>query len=86
VFAGAGLGCAAWALVPQAIAPTWVAYADKLAAGGDSVIARLSQHEIARGLEALRQCDAGPEEPPVVELIDLFVFRERSPGVLYQTV
>lgn len=78
VFADAGLRCVSWVLVTQAIAPTWAAYAKKLAAGGDSVIARLPEDELARGLEAVRQRDAQSDGGPVVEPIDVFVFQGPS--------
>lgn len=74
VFASAGLHLAAAEIVTQTIAPDWIAYADKLAAGGDSVLARLSKREFERGLAAVRQYSATEGPHPVVEPIDLFVF------------
>jgi hypothetical protein len=61
--------------VVQTIAPTWAAYADKLAAGGDSVLARLSADELARGVEAVRRRAVEVDDRPVVEEIDVFFFR-----------
>jgi hypothetical protein len=62
----------------QTIAETWDAYADKLAAGGDSVLARLGDAELSSGLEAVRRHDPGPHGHAVVEPIDVLFFRSRS--------
>ena len=62
-------------IVTQTIAPSWQAYADKLSAGGDSVLARLTEDELVRGLAAVRQQHDGPDGPPVVEPIDVLFFR-----------
>jgi len=75
VFESAGFRCAASEVIAQTIAPTWAAYADKLSAGGDSVLSRLSEAELARGLEAVRSYDARCPGQPVVEPIDVFLFR-----------
>ena len=82
------LGCGTWRfseglagrcvesqIVTQTIAPSWAAYADKLSAGGDSVLARLAEDERARGLEGVRRCGDGPGGRPVVEPIDVLFFR-----------
>ena len=42
-------------LVVQQIAPTYEAYADKLTAGGDSILASLSARDLEEGLSALRR-------------------------------
>src|SRR5262245_29437389 len=55
VFETVGFRCVASQIVTQAVAPSWAAYADKLSAGGDSVLARLPEDELARGLEAVRR-------------------------------
>jgi hypothetical protein len=57
----------------QQIAPNHAAYADKLAAGGDSVLATVSPEELAEGLEAMRSCTTGGDAG-IVEPIDFFVF------------
>lgn len=75
VFEAAGLRLAAAQVVTQEIAPTWSALADKLAAGGDSVIARLDRRELERGLEAIRRHVDTGDPRPIVEPIDLLVFR-----------
>jgi ubiquinone/menaquinone biosynthesis C-methylase UbiE len=54
-FAAAGLHTVASKIVTQTIAPDWTAYADKLAAGADSVLARLSPEEFEAGLTAVRR-------------------------------
>ena len=77
LFASAGLHPVASTLVRQTIAPDWTAYADKLAAGGDSVLARLSQHEFESGLAAVRKFAVTEGQREVVEPIDLFVFSVR---------
>jgi SAM-dependent methyltransferase len=75
VFERAGFRCVESHLVEQTIAPDWHAYADKLSAGGDSVLARLAEDELNRGLEALRRYGDEPGRPPVVEPIDVMFFR-----------
>lgn len=77
LFTSAQLHHVASRVVPQTIAPDWAAYADKLAAGGDSVLARLSQHEFEEGLAAVRRFAATQGRSPVVEPVDLFVFSVR---------
>jgi hypothetical protein len=74
VFESAGFGCVASEVVTQTIALGWAAYADKLSAGGDSIIARLSRQELEDGLLALRRRTTEHDEP-IVEPVDLFVFR-----------
>ena len=72
VFESAGLRCLTSKIVTQAVAPNWKAYADKLAAGGDSVLARLTNDELSKGIEAVRNhTGAGP----VVEPIDVLFFQ-----------
>ena len=75
IFETSGCRCVETQIVTQTIAPTWAAYADKLSAGGDSVLARLTEDELAGGLEAVRRYDTGSSGQPVVEPIDVFFFR-----------
>lgn len=75
VFERAGFRCSQSQVVRQTIAPTWEAYAGKLAAGADSVLARVSGDELSRGLDAVRRHDPGPHERAVVEPIDVFFFK-----------
>lgn len=53
----------------------WDSYADKLAANADSVLARLTPKDLAEGIAALRRHYTNAYNQPVVEPIDLFVFR-----------
>jgi ubiquinone/menaquinone biosynthesis C-methylase UbiE len=73
-FAAAGLHMIASRIITQTIAPDWSVYAEKLAAGGDSVLAQLSRQDFDGGLAAVRR-HAGTTEghQAVVEPIDLFV-------------
>jgi hypothetical protein len=75
VFETAGFRCVESQIVTQTVAPSWTAYADKLSAGGDSVLARLAEDELARGIEAVRRHGDEPGGRPVVEPIDLLFFR-----------
>jgi ubiquinone/menaquinone biosynthesis C-methylase UbiE len=74
-FERGGFRMTAWELITQTVAPSWKAYADKLSAGGDSIIARLSREELESGLAALRRHGAEGVAETIVEPIDLFVFR-----------
>jgi ubiquinone/menaquinone biosynthesis C-methylase UbiE len=74
VFEGAGFQLAAAELLTQTIAPNWATYADKLAAGGDSVLAQLSREEFEAGVARVRRYAQAHDEA-VVEPIDLLVFQ-----------
>jgi SAM-dependent methyltransferase len=74
-FATADFRLAGFEIVEQTIAPDWMTYADKLAAGGDSVLARLSREDLDAGLAAMRRFALEGARQPVVEPIDLFVLR-----------
>jgi ubiquinone/menaquinone biosynthesis C-methylase UbiE len=54
VFETAGLRTLQVGVVTQQSAPTLAAYADRVAAGGDSILAELDLREFERGLTALR--------------------------------
>jgi ubiquinone/menaquinone biosynthesis C-methylase UbiE len=77
VFQSAGLDRIATTLVVQQIAENYAAYADKLAAGGDSVLASLAPAEFAAGLRSLREAEVGMSAA-VVEPIDLLIFEKRA--------
>ena len=78
-FAVAGLRLMASQIITQAIAPDWTVYAEKLAAGGDSVLAKLSRQDLDDGLAAVRRHAATPDgRRPVVEPIDLFVMSNET--------
>jgi len=70
-----GFRMTAWEVITQTIASSWKAYADKLWAGGDSIIARLNREELENGLAAIRRHGAEGVAEAIVEPIDLFVFR-----------
>lgn len=74
-FRGAGFRLERFELVVQEIAPTLSAYADKLAAGGDSILASLSASDLRNGLVGLRDHAAAADPLVVREPIDFFVFR-----------
>lgn len=74
-FEGAGFSTIATNVVVQQVAPTYQAYADKLEAGGDSILASLDPDALEHGLEAIRRHAAHVDPKPVTEPIDTFVFR-----------
>jgi ubiquinone/menaquinone biosynthesis C-methylase UbiE len=75
VFESAGFRTVASDLVVQEIAPDYAAYAEKLSAGADSVLARLSRSDFEAGIKAIRAHAARVGEQKVCEPIDLFIFR-----------
>ncbi len=74
VFEGAGFTTFSEDLIVQEIAPDHVVYAEKIAAGADSVLARLPQKDFDAGIAALRSY-ARTNNGPVTEPIDVLVFR-----------
>jgi ubiquinone/menaquinone biosynthesis C-methylase UbiE len=75
VFEAAGFRSVTLEVTTQEIAPSYAAYAEKLALGADSVLARLSPSEFAAGMDALRSHAARIDDQAVFEEIDIFVFR-----------
>jgi ubiquinone/menaquinone biosynthesis C-methylase UbiE len=75
VFEAAGFRMEPSELVTQEIAPSHAAYAEKLAAGADSVLASLSRRDFDAGMKALRAHAAHSDGKAVFEPIDVFVFR-----------
>ena len=75
MYEAAGFRQVAQDLVTQEIAPDWTAYAEKLTTRSDSVLARLSDQDFERGIAAIRRHAERADAEPVVEPIDLFVFR-----------
>jgi ubiquinone/menaquinone biosynthesis C-methylase UbiE len=73
MFAMANLHVVASELVTQTIAVDWTAYVEKLAAGGDSILARLNRQDFDAGLAAVRRYADTEAQRPVVEPIDFFV-------------
>jgi ubiquinone/menaquinone biosynthesis C-methylase UbiE len=79
VFEAAGFRHRTSDIITQTIAPTWTAYAEKLAAGGDSVLARLNAAELDQGLARVRKHAEDAGDVPVTEPIDLLVFELGPP-------
>jgi SAM-dependent methyltransferase len=77
VFEAAGFRLVTWEAITQTIAPNYAVYAEKLASGADSVLARLNQTEFENGLSALRTHASLAADQPVVEPIEFFVFEKR---------
>src|SRR6266849_8142142 len=75
VFEAAGFRMVALELVTQQIAPSYAAYAEKLSAGADSVLASLSRQDFDAGMRALRAHPEHRDREAVFEPIDVFVFR-----------
>lgn len=75
VFESAGFSTVSSDLVIQTIAPDYAVYAEKLAAGADSVLAQLSPSDFQAGIQATRTHAACAGDEPVCEPIDVFVFR-----------
>ena len=71
VFESAGFTTINSDIVIQTIAPDYATYAEKLAAGADSVLAQLSPADFRTGIAAMR---AHGDDKPVCEPIDVFVF------------
>jgi ubiquinone/menaquinone biosynthesis C-methylase UbiE len=78
VFESAGFSTVSSDVIIQQIAPNYAAYAayiEKLSAGADSVLARLSRSDFEAGIEAMHAHAARIGEQEVCEPIDVFVFR-----------
>jgi ubiquinone/menaquinone biosynthesis C-methylase UbiE len=73
-FEAAGFRVAAREVITQRLAESWEDYADRLAAGGDSVLAQLTPDEMQQGVAAVRKHGARVGEQVIAEPIDLFVF------------
>jgi SAM-dependent methyltransferase len=75
IFHDAGFELARHELVRHEVAANWRVYADKIAAGADSILAQLSEREFLQGMRLLNQHAANADEVPVDEVVDLFAFR-----------
>jgi ubiquinone/menaquinone biosynthesis C-methylase UbiE len=73
-FESAGLTTIKAGILVQQVAPTYAAYADRIAAGGDSVLAELDPLEFEAGLKELRTHAARVDPKAVTEPIDFFAF------------
>lgn len=74
IFESAGFSTVTSDVFIQQIAPNYAAYIERLSAGADSILARLSQSDFEAGIEAMRSHAARTGEQPVFEPIDVFVF------------
>jgi len=75
VFEADGFRMVTLEVVTQEIAPSYAAYAEKLSAGADSVLASLSPRDFDAGMRAFRAHAAHSNGEAVFEPIDVFVFR-----------
>jgi ubiquinone/menaquinone biosynthesis C-methylase UbiE len=78
VFEAASFETVAYDVVVQEVAPDYLAYSEKLALKADSIIASLDDKEFEAGLQTLRSHAATTPPHPVMEPIDLLVFRKRE--------
>ena len=74
-YEAAGFRTITFEVVTQEIAQSHAAYAEKLSAGADSVLAQLSPSEFAAGMQALRSHAARIDDRADFEPIDVFDFR-----------
>ncbi len=80
-FESVGLRTIKVGVLVQQVASTWATYADRIAAGGDSVLAELDSLEFEAGLNALCAHAAHVDPKPVTEPIDFFAFASSAPSV-----
>ena len=82
LFAQAGFGLSHHDAVPSQAAASWREYADRVALKADSILVQLSDSDFANGLADLRKFAATrPDDEPVVEPVDYFVFRPAPAGL-----
>lgn len=62
-------------LVRHEVAANWRVYAEKIAAGADSILAQLSERDFLEGMRLLNQHASSAAIEPVSEVVDLFAFR-----------
>jgi ubiquinone/menaquinone biosynthesis C-methylase UbiE len=75
IFHDAGFALARHELVRHEVAANWRAYAEKIAAGADSILAQLNERDFLDGMRLLHQHAASAGDVPVCEVVDLFAFR-----------
>lgn len=75
IFGKAGFELARHELVRNEVATNWRIYADKIAAGADSILAQLSEAEFRDGMRLLNRHALTSSSEPVIEVVDLFAFR-----------
>ncbi len=73
-FESAGLRTIKVGILVQQVATNYAAYADRIAAGGDSILAQLDPPEFEAGLKALRAHAVRVDPMSVTEPIDFFAF------------
>lgn len=73
-FESCGFRTANSGIVQQRIAPSHAAWADQLAAGGDSVLIQLDPADFEAGIQAVRSHTAVVDPLPVTEPLDFLVF------------
>jgi ubiquinone/menaquinone biosynthesis C-methylase UbiE len=73
-FESVGLRTIRSGILVQQIASTHAAYADRIAAGGDSILAELDPIQFGDGLKALRDYAMSIDPKAVTEPIDFFAF------------
>ena len=78
VFESAGFSTVSSSIVVQRIAPDYATYAEKIAAGADSVLAQLSPSDFQAGMDALLAYAARAGDKPVEEPIDVVVCRHNQ--------
>lgn len=74
IFRDAGFELMRHEMIHHEVATNWRGYADKIAAGADSILAQLSDQEFGEGMQLLRH-HAETAAGPVTEVVDLFAFR-----------
>ncbi len=74
IFTAAGFELARHELVSNEVAANWRIYADKIAAGADSILAQLSESEFFEGMRLLNEHAANTPDTAVSEVVDLFAF------------
>jgi hypothetical protein len=75
-FEAASLTTRCTRVVVQQIAVNYAEYADKLASGADTTLARLDPAEFESGLAAIRARQTAEGPVPIVEPIDFIVFQK----------
>jgi hypothetical protein len=75
IFHDAGFELMRHELVRNEVASNWRIYAEKIAAGADSILAQLSENEFRDGMRLLNEHAATAGDVPAGEVVDLFAFR-----------
>ncbi len=75
IFNDADFELARHELVHPEVAANWRGYAEKIAAGADSILAQLSEREFREGMRLLEEHASRAADDPVTEVVDLFAFR-----------